>query len=619
MRHRHIMEMRSEMKYIESLREGERINEIYLCKVKQSALTKAGKPYDNLILQDKTGTLDAKIWEPGSVGIDEFDSLDYIAVMGDITSFQGNLQLNVKRVRKVQEGEYDPKDYLPVSKKDIDGMYTELLGLIASVKHPYLRKLLESFFVEDKDFEKRFKFHSAAKSVHHGFVGGLLEHTLSVTKNCDYFAATYPILNRDLIVSAAIFHDIGKLEELSTFPENDYTDEGQLFGHIMIGAEMVGERIRTIPGSAIKPLTVYTPSFERNYTPESIVVDEPVEDGPKNANGTYLGNVTVRTAVEKSINTIAWKLYEELTPQVGLSYLENMHFSRLDAADYVPATALGGFTNGVSPLEMAAGYAALANDGMYREPTCIMRITDDTGAEVYLAAQEGQEVYRQNAARMMTDVLKGVFINGTGRGLGLSDMPCAGKTGTTNDHKDGWLVGYTRYYTTSVWVGYDMPKEMDSLMGNTYPGKIWQTFMEQAHEGLEWLDFLPYTQIPDASSGEMEAEDAATDEGNAQGETPAENGDTPQENVTDTPDTPQGSATDVPSSSQENGQGISDTPDATQEQPSDAPQQNTTGTSQENASDVSQENAAQSSGENAAQSSGENASDTPQETAPGAP
>ncbi len=226
------------------------------------------------------------------------------------------------------------------------------------------------------------------------------------------------------------------------------------------------------PGSAIKPLTVYTPSFERNYTPESIVVDEPVEDGPKKCERYLPWKCDgAHRSRKKSINTIAWKLYEELTPQVGLSYLENMHFSRLDAADYVPATALGGFTNGVSPLEMAAGYAALANDGMYREPTCIMRITDDTGAEVYLAAQEGQEVYRQNAARMMTDVLKGVFINGTGRGLGLSDMPCAGKTGTTNDHKDGWLVGYTRYYTTSVWVGYDMPKEMDSLMGNTYPGK----------------------------------------------------------------------------------------------------------------------------------------------------
>ena len=102
------------MKYIESLREGERINEIYLCKTKQSALTKAGKPYENVILQDKTGILDAKIWDPGSVGIDDFDSLDYVAVMGDITSFQGNLQLSIKRVRKVQEGEYNPSDHTPL-------------------------------------------------------------------------------------------------------------------------------------------------------------------------------------------------------------------------------------------------------------------------------------------------------------------------------------------------------------------------------------------------------------------------------------------------------------------------------------------------------------------------
>ncbi|MGN0349854.1 MAG: 3'-5' exoribonuclease YhaM family protein [Roseburia sp.] len=235
------------MKYIESLREGERINEIYLCKIKQSSMTKAGKPYDNLTLQDKTGTLDAKIWEPGSVGIDEFETLDYIAVMGDITSFQGNLQLNVKRVRKASEGEYNPQDYLPVSARNIDEMYAELLLLISGVKQPYLKRLLESFFVHDKDFEKSFKFHSAAKTVHHGFVGGLLEHTLSVAKHCEYFASVYPILNRDLVVSAAIFHDIGKLKELSTFPENDYTDEGQLLGHIMIGIEMVGDRMRAIP------------------------------------------------------------------------------------------------------------------------------------------------------------------------------------------------------------------------------------------------------------------------------------------------------------------------------------------------------------------------------------
>ena len=240
------------MHYIETLREGERVNEIYLCKNKQSALTKAGKPYEALILQDKTGTLDAKIWEPGSVGIDDFDRFDYINVVGDITSFQGALQLNVKRVRKAAEGEYEPKEYLPVSEYNVDEMYEQLLGYIKQMKNPYLKKLAGSFFIEDADFAKRFKFHSAAKSVHHGFVGGLLEHTLSVTKLSAYFADNYKILNKDLLVCVAMFHDIGKLEELSTFPENDYTDEGQLLGHIMIGAMEIAERIKTIDGFPVK-------------------------------------------------------------------------------------------------------------------------------------------------------------------------------------------------------------------------------------------------------------------------------------------------------------------------------------------------------------------------------
>ena len=235
------------MKYIESLREGERINEVYLCKFKQAALTKAGKPYDNVILQDKTGTLDAKIWDPGSVGIDEFDAMDYVAVTGDITSFQGNLQLSIKRVRKVGEGEYDPKDYLPATDKNVDEMYAELMSFVNSVKNPYLSRLLHSFF-DDADFAKAFKFHSAAKSVHHGFVGGLLEHTVGVTRNGDYFAQNYPFLNRDMLLTAAMFHDIGKLKELSTFPENDYTDAGQLLGHIIIGTEWIGEKIREIDG-----------------------------------------------------------------------------------------------------------------------------------------------------------------------------------------------------------------------------------------------------------------------------------------------------------------------------------------------------------------------------------
>jgi 3'-5' exoribonuclease len=236
------------MKYIETFREGMHITDVYLCKSKQIALTKSGKEYGNLVLQDKTGTIDAKIWDLNSPGVGEFDTMDYVQVEADVTLFQNNNQLNVRRIRKVREGEYIEADYLPVSKKDIGAMYQELLGFVRSVKNPYLSKLLNSFFAEDEAFAKAFQFHSAAKTVHHGFVGGLLEHTLSVTKLCNYYAGYYPQLNRDLLLTAAMFHDIGKTQELSRFPENDYTDDGQLLGHIIIGTEMVGERIRRIDG-----------------------------------------------------------------------------------------------------------------------------------------------------------------------------------------------------------------------------------------------------------------------------------------------------------------------------------------------------------------------------------
>ncbi|MGN0335693.1 MAG: 3'-5' exoribonuclease YhaM family protein [Lachnospiraceae bacterium] len=235
------------MKFIETLREGERVSDIYLCKYKQSAVTKNGKPYENVILQDKTGTIDAKIWDPNSMGIDDFDMMDYIAVVGDVSSFQGMLQVSIKRVQRVREGEYDPANYLPVSERNIDEMFSELLKVVHSIKNPYLAKVAEHFFVEDAEFIKRFKFSSAAKSVHHGFVGGLLEHTLSVVQLCQFYVKQYPILNADLLYTAALMHDIGKVYELSPFPENDYTDDGQLIGHIVMGCELVGEQIRQIP------------------------------------------------------------------------------------------------------------------------------------------------------------------------------------------------------------------------------------------------------------------------------------------------------------------------------------------------------------------------------------
>lgn len=236
------------MKYIKDLKEGDRVFDIYLCKKKVAAVTKNGKPYESVVLQDKTGTIDAKVWEPNNPGIGDYDELDYIEVYGEVNNFQGALQISVKRIRVCGEGEYNPSDYLPVSSKDIDTMYNELTGLINSIGNTYLKKLLESFFIEDENFRKAFQKSSAAKSVHHGFVGGLLEHTLSVTKLCDYYCSAYPILKRDLLLTAAICHDIGKTKEISPFPENDYTDDGQLLGHIVMGAQMIGERAAKIEG-----------------------------------------------------------------------------------------------------------------------------------------------------------------------------------------------------------------------------------------------------------------------------------------------------------------------------------------------------------------------------------
>ncbi|MDF2610269.1 MAG: hypothetical protein K0R92_1743 [Lachnospiraceae bacterium] len=246
------------------------------------------------------------------------------------------------------------------------------------------------------------------------------------------------------------------------------------------------------PGSAIKPLIVYTPSFERDYYPDSMVVDEPIEDGPQNSTGSYMGKIKLSRAIELSKNTIAWKLFEELTPKVGLSYLLKMNFVNIDANDYTMAASLGGFTVGVSPLEMTAAYTALENDGLYREPTCIIKILDADGNIVVGEEISGKRIYDVNAARMMTDSLTGVMKNGTGKGLGLKNMPSAGKTGTTNNNKDGWFVGYTPYYTTGVWVGYDIPKTLGNLYGATLPGAIWNSYMSAIHKGLEKLEFPEY-------------------------------------------------------------------------------------------------------------------------------
>lgn len=239
------------------------------------------------------------------------------------------------------------------------------------------------------------------------------------------------------------------------------------------------------PGSSLKPLVVYAPALEHGYSASSTVVDSKEEDGPANSGGRYAGTISLRTAVEQSKNTVAYKILRELTPEVGISYLLSMNFSSIEPEDYALSTALGGLTTGASSLEMTAGYATLANEGVYRLPTCVTMITDMDGNIVAMPDRDEHQVYTSEAAHEMTNILEGVLTRGTARGKGIPDMPCAGKTGTTNDNIDGWFVGYSAYYTTGVWVGFDSPRGTSALSGATYPVDIWNTFMTALHEGLE--------------------------------------------------------------------------------------------------------------------------------------
>ena len=243
------------------------------------------------------------------------------------------------------------------------------------------------------------------------------------------------------------------------------------------------------PGSAIKPLVVYTPLLERGYTADSMVTDKKEAEGPKNANNSYAGSISLRTAVEKSINTVAWSKFNELGAETAMQYLLEMEFADIMPQDYTGSSALGGFTRGASTLEMSGAYTALANNGKYRTPSCIIRVEDSYGNVVIEHQPNEKQVYEADAAKAMTKILQGVMTNGTAKGQGLSGMPSAGKTGTTNENKDGWFAGYTPYYTTSIWVGYDSPRWLKGLTGSAYPAEIWHNFMEEIHSGLPAVNF----------------------------------------------------------------------------------------------------------------------------------
>ena len=281
------------------------------------------------------------------------------------------------------------------------------------------------------------------------------------------------------------------------------------------------------PGSTIKPLIVYTPAFEQGYTPESMVKDEKIEGGPVNADGVFSGNMTILDALAKSKNTVAWKLFTEISPAIGIGKLLDMGFSAIADTDYYPSAALGGFTKGVNAVEMASAYATIENGGEFREPTCIMKMTDSSGNDIVADGfyQKGTSkyIYDENACKMMITCMEAVMTKGTGVGGKLATMPCAGKTGTTNDSKDLWFVGFTKYYTTSVWVGYDIPKSLAGLTYTATPLGIWKTYMDSINNGLPLakLDDYKITVAPtkeDTEETEEETKEEQEEEDNAKEE-----------------------------------------------------------------------------------------------------
>ena len=251
------------------------------------------------------------------------------------------------------------------------------------------------------------------------------------------------------------------------------------------------------PGSSIKPLVIYTPALEEGYDANSTLTEIDVKAAKKSTSEKISKmsgqKMSLRYAVEDSKNGCAYSLYNIITPKVGLSYIENMNFSKIVQQDYTLSSGLGGLHHGTNTVEMANAYSTLENHGEYRQGDCISSILDASGNEIY-EEPESKTVYTRSASDQMTDILEGVLNSSAGTAKGLkwssaSDVAAAAKTGTTNDNNVAWFCGYTPYYTISVWVGYDYPKSVKGLWGNTYPAYIWKEAMLYMIDGKDEADF----------------------------------------------------------------------------------------------------------------------------------
>jgi 3'-5' exoribonuclease len=232
--------------YVSDLRPNQDVTTAFLVKSKEVRLKKTGDPYLSLSLCDRTGDIEAKMWDNVAEIVSTFDRDDFIKVKGRVQVYQNRQQFTVHRMLRLSDDEVDFADYFPASERDPDEMFTELRGIIAGVKDEHIRALLDAL-MDDPEIGPKFKRAPAAKSVHHAFLGGLLEHVLSLCTLCRATAAHYPFVDHDLLVAGAVLHDIGKIEELSYRRSFGYTDDGQLLGHIVIGLRMIDEKLRGMP------------------------------------------------------------------------------------------------------------------------------------------------------------------------------------------------------------------------------------------------------------------------------------------------------------------------------------------------------------------------------------
>lgn len=259
------------------------------------------------------------------------------------------------------------------------------------------------------------------------------------------------------------------------------------------------------PGSTIKPLLDYAPAIDNGvingstiYRDQKVYWDDTNKKSysPSNSGGGYRGNVSIREALARSINTVAFQVYKDIGSDIALGYLDKMQFSSLSYADNTaPAVSLGGFTYGVSVDDMCRGYATLENNGKMSSRTCLLRIEHETNGTVYEAPELEEsetEVFSADTSFIMKDIMQGTFNEGYGTGhSGYNDKQIyAGKTGTTSSNKDAWFCGFSPYYTTAVWIGYDTPRKMPGMYGNTYPLRIWSSFMNSVHKNKETQNFI---------------------------------------------------------------------------------------------------------------------------------